>query len=261
MMTYKNKIKIRGFTLIELLVVISIIAVLMAIMMPALQSARDQARRTMCGSNSRSIGVGVAQFAVDNNDWLPVYDGYNFNKDSSPFKGTWPHKGFWYVDIAPYMDYESNVDYLDRSVGGNPKTASSKGYAAPSVLSCPSLTPSQTNGVTGLAFGWNWNYAGYRYMPEFRNNWWKPRKMSQIMNPSQAGILGENRWDVTITYAWGGSAGGYQVDAGQFYYGKRHKDGGHYVAADGHVEFAQYDDLVEDFLSKGPITLIKPERR
>ena len=61
----------QGFTLIELLVVISIIALLISILLPALGKARQSARRIMCASNLRSIGVGVYQYAMQNDDALP----------------------------------------------------------------------------------------------------------------------------------------------------------------------------------------------
>lgn len=250
-MSISSKIK-SGFTLIELLVVISIIAILMAIMMPALSRARDQARRTMCGSNSRTIGVAVVQFTTDNDDWLPVYDARQFS--NSPYRGLYPHTSFWYVDLAPYLDYGEHTDFL----GTDPKVASQRGYEAPSILSCPSLSVTETNGVTSLAFGWNWRYGGYRYDTSFRGDWWKPRRFSQIQNPSVSGIFGENRWDVEKIYAWGGGGGAFTE--GKFYYTDRHFGGGHYIAADGHLEFATHDDLVVDFLSKGPITIIRPER-
>lgn len=53
----------RGFTLIELLVVIAVIAVLMAILMPALQRARSQAKRTICSSNIKQVGVAMHMYA------------------------------------------------------------------------------------------------------------------------------------------------------------------------------------------------------
>jgi prepilin-type N-terminal cleavage/methylation domain-containing protein len=59
-------VKVRGFTLIELLVVISIIALLLAIIMPALRAARETAKRTICGGNLKTIGQGVFLYAAEN---------------------------------------------------------------------------------------------------------------------------------------------------------------------------------------------------
>jgi len=62
----------RAFTLIELLVVISIIAVLVAILLPTLQSARNVARDVSCLSNTRMIGIAGAAYAAENKDLWPV---------------------------------------------------------------------------------------------------------------------------------------------------------------------------------------------
>ena len=56
-----------GFTLIELLVVIAVISVLMAILVPALQTAREQARAVVCSTNLRSIGVALRYYLDENN--------------------------------------------------------------------------------------------------------------------------------------------------------------------------------------------------
>jgi len=60
-----------GFTLIELLVVISIIALLVSILMPALSGARGQARAVVCSSNQRQLVLGWIYYADDNNGRLP----------------------------------------------------------------------------------------------------------------------------------------------------------------------------------------------
>ena len=62
--------KNEGFTLIELLVVVSIIALLVSILLPALGRAREQAKRTVCASNLRQWGMIHFQYAADNDGKL-----------------------------------------------------------------------------------------------------------------------------------------------------------------------------------------------
>lgn len=80
----------RGFTLIELLVVIAIIAVLVALLLPAVQQAREAARRTQCKSNLKQWGLGM--------------HNYHDTQGAFPFAATTNQRHTWVASIWPYID-------------------------------------------------------------------------------------------------------------------------------------------------------------
>lgn len=91
----------RGFTLIELLVVIAIIAILAAILFPVFAKARENARRASCQSNLKQIGLGIAQYAQDNDSTLPLPGGpFTTNGGAADMAGP---LGSWQQRIQPYI--------------------------------------------------------------------------------------------------------------------------------------------------------------
>src|SRR3954470_9946522 len=64
---------LRAFTLVELLVVIGIIAVLVALLLPSLNRAREQAKATQCLSNMRQLGVGLQSYLIESKNMIPPH--------------------------------------------------------------------------------------------------------------------------------------------------------------------------------------------
>ena len=97
-----------GFTLVELLVVIAIIGVLVALLLPAVQAAREAARRMQCSNNLKQIGLAFHNYH-DANKKLPRAQEYG-NSNASP--GTLPGWG-WSAYIMPYIEGNAAFDQID----------------------------------------------------------------------------------------------------------------------------------------------------
>ena len=116
MLTHRQK----GFTLIELLVVVSIIALLVAILLPALSKARDQAKRVVCSANVRAIHIMLQLYAQDHQDRYPEH-GYEVNAYLYTFNQyswrAWRRGSLYDLVVGGYAD-DAEVFFCPDS-GGN----------------------------------------------------------------------------------------------------------------------------------------------
>jgi prepilin-type N-terminal cleavage/methylation domain-containing protein/prepilin-type processing-associated H-X9-DG protein len=132
-----KKHKKMGFTLIELLVVISIIAVLMAIMMPALSRVREQAKQVTCMSNMKSLAQATMVYS---NDYEGRYPLAGSRDDAGGLWGAYPYSPYWDARLLPYL----GASGVDIEVDANKTTDSGKSddwgkyESAIEVFACPS---------------------------------------------------------------------------------------------------------------------------
>jgi len=167
------KTRIVAFTLIELLVVIAVIALLMAVLLPALGRARESAKRAVCSSQVRQVGIAIMAYASDSTNRMPTYNSNTSN--SNP-----------YLLIHSYALYRADPGYVD--AGGKPLPMKlallyEAGFLPePKVFYCPSnleplykyesyclprpwgSLPQQYNVADGEGHN-QWVRMGYSYLP------------------------------------------------------------------------------------------------
>lgn len=116
---HPKKKHVRGFTLIELLVVIAIIAVLVALLLPAVQQAREAARRSQCKNNLKQIGLALHNYHDQSNTLPPGWINMGANPSAAtPVAGV-PSKWAWSTMILPQLDQAPTYN----TINGYPSTA------------------------------------------------------------------------------------------------------------------------------------------
>jgi prepilin-type N-terminal cleavage/methylation domain-containing protein/prepilin-type processing-associated H-X9-DG protein len=105
----------RGFTLVELLVVIAIIGILIALLLPAVQAAREAARRSQCVNNLKQLGVALQNYHDVNNSFPPMKGGTTSSYPSTP--ATNYGRGSGFIALLPFMEQGALYDQI--RAGGN----------------------------------------------------------------------------------------------------------------------------------------------
>lgn len=125
-----------GFTLIELLVVIAIIAVLIALLLPAVQQAREAARRTQCKNNLKQIGLAIHNYEGTHRRLPSCGEGTDYS--TSPPSTWWgPHSLF--SQILPYLDQANAYQQFDFRLAYNASPSNiAASKQAISAFVCPS---------------------------------------------------------------------------------------------------------------------------
>lgn len=162
----KRKHRLSAFTLIELLVVIAIIAILVALLLPAVQQAREAARRAQCKNNLKQIGIAI-------HNYHEVHSTLNFgcsmNQGNRGLRRT---SGF--VVLLPFMDFEPLYNDISSDANGSftRRVPWDQGYAPWRTQIPGLLCPSDGRGTRGNRIGQtNYMFSYGDMCWDFNSNW------------------------------------------------------------------------------------------
>lgn len=181
--------KQRGFTLIELLVVIAIIAILVALLLPAVQQAREAARRTQCKNNLKQIGLALHNYEGTYGMFPPS----RINLSGPTFQVTWNAMILPYIEQANmYSQYNFNVNWFN-PVNDRITTTQLPAFVCPST---PGSRPLPTSALYSDITGGNrtdtpiWGYNDYGSINAVRNAFIVMAGLPSINTKDAMGAMG-----------------------------------------------------------------------
>ncbi|MFO0886515.1 MAG: DUF1559 domain-containing protein, partial [Pirellulales bacterium] len=163
----------KGFTLVELLVVIAIIGVLVALLLPAIQTAREAARRASCSNNLRQVGLALQNYHDTFKTFPP--SGFYGRPNSSGGNPQLAYHHTWVTAILPFLEQKPLYDAINFNLPAFNQTVAINGVNTPlqsvevPTMRCPS-DAGYKNGEQAQTHGFSvMNYAaseGYHWWPQ-----------------------------------------------------------------------------------------------